>query len=59
MYQYEIPIPHDYIWITQGYKNRGELFKGYVKAYLQRSYPEMEFIKIEGMKAICKKRGDK
>jgi hypothetical protein len=52
----EFPIPHDYLWMTEGYENRGSLFKGYVEAYIEKTYPEYQFIKIEGMKAICQRR---
>lgn len=54
--QHEFPIPHCYLWMTEGYERRGELFKGYVKAYIETTYPEFLLIKIEGMKAICQRR---
>jgi hypothetical protein len=54
--KHEFPIPHDYLWMTAGYENRGSLFKGYVEAYIEKTYPEFRLLKIEGMKAICQKR---
>ncbi|MCM3598673.1 hypothetical protein M4D55_23220 [Metabacillus idriensis] len=54
--EYEVPIPYCYIWMTKGVMNRAKVFKGYVVGYLKSSEPHMELIRIEGMKAICKKK---
>ncbi|WP_170292787.1 hypothetical protein [Metabacillus idriensis] len=54
--EYEVPIPYCYLWMTEGVMNRVEVFKGYVIGYLKSSEPDMELIRIEGMKAICKKK---
>lgn len=50
---YTIPIPEMYIWMTQDSSNRAVLFSRYVRAYVKRNYPEMAFVKISGMYAIC------
>jgi hypothetical protein len=52
----EFPIPYIYLGLTEGYERRGELFKKYVMAYVEQTYPEYQFLKIEGMKAICQRR---
>lgn len=54
---YEIPIPHCYLFITEGMSNRKERFYKYVKGYLKQSYPDLELVDIKGMTAICKRRG--
>lgn len=51
-----VPIPYCYVWLTEGYTRRGELFKGYVEGYLATNFPEFKLIKIEGMKAICERK---
>nr|WP_309101694.1 hypothetical protein [Fredinandcohnia onubensis] len=51
-----IPIPHCYLKMTEGLNERGKLFKGYVQGYINKSYPELEINKIEGMEAICKRK---
>jgi hypothetical protein len=53
--KYEIPIPQFYLDLTQGYANRGKLFKQYVMGYIKKSYPHMRFVRIEGMNAICER----
>ncbi|WP_096201919.1 hypothetical protein [Bacillus sp. FJAT-45350] len=50
---YEITIPYCYVWMTEGYENRGQLFKGYVEGYVSRVAPGYRLVKIKGMKAIC------
>lgn len=52
----EVDIPHCYLWMTDGYYDRAELFKAYVQGYVQLNFPHLEFLKIEGMKAICGRR---
>jgi hypothetical protein len=52
----KIDIPPAYLHITAGYKNRGKLFKRYVDGYIERSYPELRLIRIEGMKALCERK---
>ena len=52
----EVTIPHDYLWMTEGYKNRGKLFKQYVEGYIKNNFPDLELEKIVGMKAICKRK---
>lgn len=54
--KYKIPIPDCYIWMTEGYENRGRLFKKYVHYYIKKSYPEIELVKIQGMTAICERK---
>ncbi|MCM3651300.1 hypothetical protein [Metabacillus litoralis] len=53
---YEVPIPHCYVWMTQGVPNRAKLFKNYVVDYLKAYEPHLELVKIEGMKAVCRKK---
>lgn len=50
----KVPIPYCYVWLTEGNTNRAELFKRYVKDYIQRYYPGFELEKIKGMQAIIK-----
>lgn len=60
MSQVEISIPFIYIGLTAGCKTREDrvdLFNRYVQGYIERSYPELNFIEIKGMKAICEKKG--
>lgn len=52
----EVLIPEIYVWMTEGYDDRGKLFKRYVEGYLKKSYPHLKLIKIVGMKAICERR---
>lgn len=52
----EVTIPQCYVWMTEGLNERGKRFKAYVQGYIKKSYPELEFIKIEGMIAICRKK---
>lgn len=51
-----VHIPHDYLWMTAGYHDRGKLFKQYVEGYIQNYFPHLKLIKIDGMKAICERR---
>lgn len=53
---HEIHIPFPYLWLTAGMENRDQRFRQYVRGYLNKSYPDMELVKIEGMTAICRKR---
>jgi len=53
----KIDIPPVYLTLTGDSKDRGKLFKKYVVGYLAVSFPELQLIKIEGMKAICERRG--
>jgi hypothetical protein len=53
----KIDIPPAYLHITEGTRDRGKLFKKYVSGYIARSYPELRLVRIEGMKAICERRG--
>ncbi|WP_078430459.1 DUF6906 family protein [Alkalihalobacterium alkalinitrilicum] len=52
---YKIPIPQCYIWMSEGYSNRGILFKRYVEGYIAKSFPDMRLIRISGMTAICER----
>lgn len=52
----EVSIPHRYVWLTEGLANIGTLFKRYVTGYIKSNYPELDFVRIEGMKAICKRK---
>jgi len=54
--QYEVTIPHFYVWMTEGYQNRGDMFKGYVKGYIAKTYPGYDLIKIQEMTAIIERR---
>ncbi|WP_338788779.1 hypothetical protein [Metabacillus sp. FJAT-53654] len=53
---YEVDIPFEFLWMTDGYHDRGKLFKEYVEGYIKNYFPHLEFVKIEGMKAICERR---
>lgn len=44
-------IPQEYVWLTEGHKNRAKRFREYVEAYVD-TYG-LKLVKIEGMKAIC------
>jgi hypothetical protein len=35
---------------------KGRTFKRYVSSYLTIAHPDMKLIKIDGMKAVCKKK---
>lgn len=52
----EVIIPDIYVWMTEGASNRGALFKSYVEGYIRKAHPELQFLRIEGMKAICERR---
>ncbi|SFM44376.1 hypothetical protein SAMN04488054_15121 [Salibacterium qingdaonense] len=54
--QYRIPIPGSYVGLTKDCEDRGRLFKQYVQGYINKTYPEMKLLKIEGMTAICEKK---
>ncbi|XQY90673.1 hypothetical protein ACNRWW_14195 [Metabacillus sp. HB246100] len=53
---YEVVIPDCYLWMTEGYPDREKLFKQYVEGYIKNNFSHLEFKKIVGMKAICKKK---
>lgn len=48
--EYKEPIPHFYIDIANG--NR-QLFKRYVAAYIKRTYPKYELVRIENKGRIA------
>ncbi|MGG3803131.1 hypothetical protein [Metabacillus fastidiosus] len=48
-----VPIPHCYVWLTEGYHDCPKLFKEYVEGYVQSI--GYQLIEIKGMDAICKK----
>jgi hypothetical protein len=48
-----VPIPYCYVWMTEGYNERGKLFKQYVTGYIKSNFPGLTLVKIEGMTAIC------
>ncbi|MEH7236780.1 hypothetical protein [Bacillus sp. JJ1562] len=52
----EVTIPQCYVLMTEGMSERGLKFKAYVQGYIKASYPELELVKIDGMKAICKRK---
>ncbi|MED4455935.1 hypothetical protein [Metabacillus fastidiosus] len=49
-----VPIPHSYVWLTEGYHDRPKLFKQYVAGYVQSI--GYQLIEINGMNAICERR---
>jgi hypothetical protein len=49
----EEPIPYCYVWLTEGYEKRGELFKSYVDGYIKNNFPDLKLKRIVGMTAIC------
>jgi hypothetical protein len=53
----EVEIPHLYLELTKGYSTRVTMFKRYVMSYIERNYPNYKFIKIEGMKVLCERKG--
>ncbi|MGR6115744.1 hypothetical protein ACTHHL_04020 [Aeribacillus composti] len=55
-FQNSVGIPDCYVWLTEGARNRPSIFKRYVKGYLSKVHPELELVRIEGMKAICRKK---
>lgn len=48
--EYKEPIPHIYIDLANG--NR-QLFKRYVAAYIKRTYPNFELVRIESKGRIA------
>lgn len=54
--QYPIAIPNDYVWMSKANKDRGQLFRHYVRGYLKRYHPELTLVNIQGMIAICERR---
>ena len=48
--EYKEPIPHFYIDLANG--NR-QLFKRYVAAYIKRTYPNFELVRIESKGRIA------
>jgi len=57
--EYRVGIPDCYVWMTEGRRNRGELFKRYVIGYVARYHHDMELVKIQGTVAICQKRKER
>jgi hypothetical protein len=55
-HEVEVPIPHHYVWMTEGYEQRGMMFKRYVEDYIKNNFPDLEFIRIVGMNAKCTKK---
>jgi hypothetical protein len=51
-----VPIPSHYVWMTAGYQERAKLFKRYVEDYVKNNFPDLEFIRIAGMTAICQRK---
>lgn len=56
--QYEVAIPHCYVWMTAGSNNRKALFIKYVEGYISSSFPDLRLVRIQGMKAICERKID-
>ena len=56
MIEIPVSIPDCYVWLTEGARNRPSLFKRYVIGYLKITHPELELVRIEGMKAVCRKK---
>ena len=52
----EVTIPQCYVGMTEGLNERGKRFKAYVQGYIKANYPELVFVKIVGMKVICKRK---
>ncbi|MED4172347.1 hypothetical protein P4631_07780 [Halalkalibacterium halodurans] len=56
---YRVAIPDIYLWMVEDIQDRhkkGRTFKRYVSSYLAIAHPDMKLIKIDGMKAVCKKK---
>ncbi|MGG3642006.1 hypothetical protein ABES38_11610 [Bacillus gobiensis] len=51
-----VPIPYCYVWLTEGYHDRKNLFRQYVQGYIKKNEPDLLFVRIEGLTAICKKK---
>lgn len=49
--EHTITIPHCYKWMAKGNK---KLYLQYVKGYVARSHPDLQPVRIEGHKVICK-----
>jgi hypothetical protein len=52
----EVGIPEEYLWMTAGYRNREKMFRAYVKGYISQNYPKLQFVRIQGMIAICERK---
>lgn len=50
----DILLEH-YHWAKDA-PNRKEYFTKLVQGYIKLYYPELKFLKIQGMKAICERR---
>ena len=59
MKEIEVIIPHFYLWMTEHIRDRDkrtELFNKYVEGYVKLHYPNLKFVRIEQMKAICERK---
>jgi hypothetical protein len=56
---HKVEIPPFYLELTKGYTKRATMFKGYVQWYIARNYPKLKLIRIEGMIAVCERKGNK
>jgi len=55
-----IPYPFCYVWLTEGIKERNErkaLLEMYVRDYIKANEENLEFIKVKGFSALCKRKG--
>ncbi|MBM7634041.1 hypothetical protein JOD17_003141 [Geomicrobium sediminis] len=56
IYEYHVPIPYEYLEIADQSPNKKQTFAKYVRGYIKSQYPEFEFVRIEKMNAICRKK---
>jgi len=55
----EVIIPHCYLWMTEHIQDRdkrAELFNKYVEGYVMLHYHDLNFVRVENMKAICERK---
>ena len=53
---YLVNIPSCYVWMTQDSADRAALFRRYVIGYLAVAHPDLQLVRISGMKAICARK---
>lgn len=51
----KVPIPFCYTWMVKGTSDPFKLAEDYVKDYIKTNEPDMRFVRIQGMYALCER----
>lgn len=56
LHEYRVPIPYEYLEIAKESPNKRQTFATFARGYIKSQYPEFEFVRIDKMDVICKKK---